>query len=203
MTFSWAEKTTPPAPAQPQGLGAEYQAWRRQTSASGIYAEPAAPATKPDLYVERRYGGLEGYAGAKADPLAPRQDESPEAYRRRILSVARALPDEEVQARLAAAGDERIATHSDLRQHLDGRTTGTGIGIFDLAPEQRAAALGGRFEGRRMRGTGATAESISDAPMSSVEAYALARQRDAAQRGQVPQRTEAPTGSSGEGIFIR
>lgn len=196
------DRTAPAASEQPQGLGAEYRAWRRQTSASAIYAEPTAPAAGPDLYVARQYGGLDSYAGAKADPLAPRPDESREAYQRRILSVARALPDEEVQARLAAV-DERIASHNELRQHLDGRTTGTGIGIMGLSPADRAAAVG-RFGGRQVEANGtATVEPLSDGrPASAAEINMIMREREAARQGQQPQRTEIPTGSSGTGIFL-
>lgn len=195
-------RTAPAASEQPQGLGAEYRAWRRQTSASAIYAEPMAPAAKPSLYSERQYGGLQSYGG-KADPLAPRPDESPEAYRRRILSVARALPDEEVRARLAAV-EERIASHDDLRQHLDGRTTGTGIGIMGLSPADRAAAVG-RFGGRQIEQNGtATVEPLSDGrPSSAAEINMIMREREAARQGKQPQRTEIPTGSSGTGIFVR
>lgn len=207
----WDERLAPPAPAQPQGsLGDQYRAWQRGkmggngSSGSAIYAErPTGPAARPDLYAgSTPYGGLESYAGGKADTLARRQGESTESWRRRILAVARALPAEEVEQRLAAVdqaeGQGKTVGHPSERAES--------LGIMGASPADRAQLVGGRgFGGRQVEANGHvhTGSLAAQHPASISEISQELRLREQAMRGQQPQRQEIPTGSSGQGIFIR
>lgn len=216
MTFSWADKVAP-EPAQPMSLGEEYRAWQRAksggngSSGSMLYSLPTMPeqrtaVQRPSIYEPRQARPLQDYMGKQRDPLDRREDESTEAWRRRVTAVARALPDEEVAARLAAIDQadeqERVTNHDQLRAHLSSRKTGTGIGIFDLSPGQRAAALNAR--------QGVTPAQHLDAwdsaparPASISDVRQAIQAREMAQRGQQPQRQAIPEGSSGTGWMTR
>jgi hypothetical protein len=158
MSFSWADKTTPVAPEQPMSLGEQYRAWQRSkaggngSSGSMIYDLPSLPeqraaaAQRSSIYAPREYGGLDSYAGKQRDALAQKQGESFEAYERRLKSIARALPDGEVERRLADArklASEESWSWEAHRAEADTRTTGAsnGSGILSLSPGERAAAL--------------------------------------------------------------
>lgn len=137
-------------PEMPQANGAAYRAFRRLSSASGIYAERHIQAPR-EIYVDAKYAGLESYAGKTRDPLDRRASESTEAWRRRVVAVGRALDQDELAARLAkideADEQERLKDHDQLRAQLGARTTGEGIGVMGLSPGQRAAALDMRRSG--------------------------------------------------------
>lgn len=212
MTFQWAERLAPAEPVQAQGLQDQYSAYQASKSANGasgsfIYSPQYRAAingqravSRPDIYAggSQQYGGLQSYQAKPRDPLARKPGESIEAWRRSVLRVARHLPDDAVNAALAAIdqAQEQAAEHPSQRVEE--------LGIMGLSPQDRAAAVG-RFGGRQIeQNGGAAVEPLSAArPLSSVEAAAIARQRQAARRGQEPQRTEIPGGSSGTGWMVR
>jgi hypothetical protein len=206
------QRTAPAAPVeQPRSLGEEYRAWQRSkaggngASGSAIYAEPAAPAARRELYVDRQYGGLQSYAGEQADPLDRRPGESVEAWRRRVTAVARALPDEEVATRLAAIdqADDAPQNHDELRAQMERRVSGTGVGILHtMSASDRAAALNGRGNVSSAEHLGA-ANSGPARPASMADVLAAMHARELAQRGQQPQRQEIPAGSSATGWMTR
>lgn len=175
-----------------------------------MYRPPAAPAPQRNPYAgSHAYQGLQSYQSRSVDPLAQRPGESAEAWRRRVQSVIRHLPADEAQARLAAIEQaSAVQSHEQLRAQLDGRQ-GNGTGIMGNATAQeRAVALGSRWGGREIAGQGELAAQALATPgqasptYSNAEAYAIARAREAEMRGQMPQRTEIPAGSSGEGWVV-
>lgn len=209
----WAEHTQPVEPAQPMSLGEQYRSYQASKSAGGsgsmMYSLPTAPeqraaaaATMKKIYEARNYRGLESYTDKQRDPLDARPGESPEAHRRRVIQVGRHLEEGELERRLAEI-DEGAATHEELRAQIDGRTSGTGIGLMG-SPQERAGLVG-RWGGRQPEANGhATVEPISSGrPLSMVEVNAAIRANEEAARGQQPQHPEIPTGSSGTGIFVR
>ena len=204
MTFWQDNLQAESVPAQPLSLGEQYRDWQRNKSANGasgsaMYDLPtlpeqraAAAARMKQIYESDpgQYSGLESYMGKTPDKLARRPGESTESWRRRVKAVARALPGEEAAARLAEidAADEtdRPKDHEALRAQLQARPDGVGKGIFDLSPAQRAEAVAARSGSRGI-------------PASPVQVRAAIAAREAAQRGQPPQRTEIPGSSSGAG----
>ena len=215
MTFSWADRTAPGAPAQPISLGEQYRAWQRAkaggngSSGSLIYDLPtlpeqqAAAAQRPTIYEPRQYGGLDSYAGKQRDALTQKQGESYEAYERRLKSIARALPDGEVERRLADArklASEESWSWEAHRAEADTRTTGAGngTGLFDLSPDQRSEAWNARQSVTSQAHLGAP-NSAPARPASMAAVRQAIQAREMAQRGQEPQRQEIPDGSSGSG----
>lgn len=212
MNNFWAEHTQPAEqpPAQPLSLGAQYSSWQADKSGNGssgsyiyspeyqaaITGQRAAP--RPNLYAQSPvYEGLESYSRERPDPLAKRPGESDEGWERRT-AVARRLAAQEADE----AAQQEWAEH---RAQVDNRV-GSGTGLYgNTSATERGAALGSRFGGRTVEANGHVhVEPISAArPLTAVEAAAIARQREAEQCSQIPQRQQIPTGSSGEGIFIR
>jgi hypothetical protein len=217
MTFSWADRVAPTAPEQPQSLGEQYRAWQRAkaggngSSGSAIYDLPtlpeqrAAAAQRPSIYAPREYGGLDSYAGKQRDALAQKPGESYEAYERRLKSIARALPDGEVERRLGEA--KKLASEENWsweahRAEADTRTTGAsnGSGILSLSPGERSAAWNGRPNVTPQEHLSA-GNSAPSRPASMAEVAAAIQARDLTQRSQQPQHPEIPAGSSGTGFL--
>lgn len=194
-------------------LSEQYQAERRRVSSSGIYRPPApAPApvsAVPRIYAESTYQGLSGYTtSGPVSKFSQRAGESDQAYVNRLrpltAHLAEQLPADEL-ATVTGQYNEAVErlnggqTHADLRQHLATRQ-GVGTGIMgNSTATERAAVVGSRFGGREIQAQGQLIpEPVSGvAPMSASEINAVIRQREAARQGQIP------TGSSGEGIFVR
>jgi hypothetical protein len=203
MSSFWEAKVGPMAPVAseaPRAYGEAYRAHRRQFSASGIYAEAPRPQGRPSIYVPREQKQLQDYRGSQRDPLAARPGETPEAHRRRILSVARALPKDEVEAMLAAI-DEGAQSHQELRGQLESRQAS--IGLMAATPQERAAMVG-RHGGRVVQGQGHTQPEplAAHAPMSMAEVNARLRLREEAMKGQEPQHTDlSALRSTGSGFI--
>lgn len=158
-------------------------------------------AARPQRYVPAGRS-LDSYASKQSDPLGRRPGESTESWRRRVLAVVRHLPEDEAAARLAAIDQadqqERPRSGEELHAQLQARQSGVNVGVMGRV-EDRASALGSRFGGREIVKNGGLAESIGPAPARVDMAAAWERQR-------LPvyaQRQEIPSGSSGEGIFVR
>jgi hypothetical protein len=206
MGFWEAQLSAGQAPAQqPQSLAQHHREWMRRTSASAQYAEPAGPAQRPSIYVQAE---PKTYSSNVNDKLARRAGESAEAWRRPVNNVIQHLPADQRLALESAIEAARTAEapqdHAGLRQQLDARVEGTGYGIAGAAYDR--TAVHGRWGGRTIEAHGQVAssvETIAQVPglSSNVAAYAIARQREAEARGEIPQRTVAPT-SSGTGIFV-
>jgi len=208
----WADHlATPSAPEMPQAGAAAYRAHRRLTSGSRLYDEPVAK-TRPHIYDPEApvYSGLEQYSTSVNDKFARRAGESAEAWQRRVNNSIRHLPADQrlalETAIEAARTAEQLGSFEQLRTALDSRVEGTGYGITGADTPYDRAAIHGRFGGRQVEAQGHLAlgvESIAQVPhlISGVEAAMVARQRAAEQAGLLPQRTTAPTGSSGSGFL--
>src|SRR5580700_4314378 len=144
-------------------LAEQYRAERRAVSGSAIYNPAPAPAPKRNLYEgSTPYGGLASYsAKAPTSRYLPKAGESPHDYKVRLQGVglvhlAENLPEAEL-AQVAEAYNQAVTaleagpgSHTELRQRLASRTTGTDIGIMGASAEQRAVAVGSRFGGREL-----------------------------------------------------
>jgi hypothetical protein len=148
-----------------------------------------------------------------ASKYAQKPGESDHAFTARLRGIglehlAETLPQAELAAVAASYNGavQRIEqgggpqTGEQLHEQLAARQTVVDRGLYDGTPQDRAALVG-RWGGRVIQGQGhAMVETISSGtPLSSVEAYALARQRDAEASGQLPQRQAVPASSSGSG----
>ena len=157
MSFNWAEKTAPSAPEQPLSLGDMYRAHQASKSTNGasgsfVYSPEYQAAingqrtvSRPDLYQgSQQYQGLQSYSRTTRSKHEPRDGESAFAYLQRVdraaflQHMADELPEDEfarVQAAVEAAR-QKVAggtSHEQLRQQLDSRTSGTGIGLMGVS----------------------------------------------------------------------
>jgi hypothetical protein len=193
----------------PRADGAAYRAHRRLESASGIYNEPVRPQARPKIYQDSQYQGLESYTSKPVDKLDRRSGESTEGWRRRVLAVARALPEDEVASRLAAIdqadAQERPKTGEELHAMLAARQSGVDRGILGGAYD-RAAVLGSRGfgSGREVAANGGVGpQPLSAArPLSMAAINMIMQEREAERTQQQPQRTQVPTGASGIGWSV-
>jgi hypothetical protein len=229
MSNYWADRLSagqPPA-EQPQSLGDQYREWQsgkmggNGSSGSLMYSLPLTSeqraAARPQVFEPVQYSGLEGYMHARPSKFEQTPTESDFGFLKRVGSdatmhhMSEMFPADEfarVQAAVDAAKarlDGTAPSHDQVRAQIEGRSTGSGVGIMGSSTPQDRAALVGRFGGRVIDGQGhVTTEALAAmTPLSSVEAFAIARQREAEQRGLIPQRTQAPTGSSGDGWHIQ
>ena len=227
MTFSWADKVVS-EPAQP-GPGnssayAAYQASKPANGASGsfIYSPEYQAAingqrtvSRPDLYLgSEQYRGLESYGRVARSKHEPRDGESAFAYLQRVdrpaflQHMADELPDDEfarVQKAVEAARQkvtEGVGDHAALRERLENRTSGTGIGLFSMNADARAASWNARpnITGQEHLSAGNAAPARS---ASLADVRAAIRAKELAQKGQHPQRQEIPSASSGTGWLVR
>ena len=162
-------------------------------------------AARQARYDAPQYGGLTGYQSKDADKLDRQPGESTEAWRRRVLRVARHLPEEEVEARLAAIDQaEQPPTFEALREQLDQRTSGTGVGIMGASsPTQRAAAYHASLNRRGRDGSALTYQpDATTRPASMAEINAIIAEREAARRGQQPQRVDVSSMRSSGSEFL-
>jgi hypothetical protein len=216
----WASRLSAeqaPAPEFPRADGAAYRAHRRLTSGSRLYDEPVAPVQRAIYDPEARQPTLEERANApRPSKWEQKLGQSDVDY------VSKLRPQlQHLAAHLPAAELERVAgqynaavtrlesgvgSHEQLRESLNAKTEGTGIGIMGAAHD-RAAAWGVRHDSRQVEANGALAMQAGTiapgAKISSADAYALARAREAEQRGLVPLRTTPPQGSTGDGWMAR
>jgi hypothetical protein len=230
MTNFWADRIAPiPAELPPQpSLGQQYSSWQSAKSANGssgsyIYSSEykaaitgQRAAQRPSIYVPAQQPTLEERANAprpsKWDQKLGQSDQDYVSKLKPMLQhLAETLQPDELE-RVAASYNSAVerleggvGTHDQLRAHLTAKADGSGRGIMGSSTPHERAAIVGRFGGRVIDGQGhVTTEALAAmTPLSSVEAYSLARQRQAEAAGQIPQRTEAPTGSSGEGWHVR
>ncbi len=196
-------------------LQEQYQADRRQISASGIYRVPAPANRRPSIYADTpAYLGLGSYTRSQQSKFLPKPGQSDQDYtsklRPLLAHLAESLPADELALVTEAykSAEERLQggqTHAQLREQLDNRNSGTGVGVMGAASAQaRGAIVGSRFGGRSPVAQGSLAVRAlytpgQGQPMTAADAYAIARQRDAERQGQQPQRQEIPAGSSGTG----
>jgi hypothetical protein len=225
MNF-WADKVAP-EPAQPMSLGEEYRAWQRSKASNGasgslVYSEEYQAAingqrtvSRPDLYQgSEQYQGLGSYARTTRSKHEPRDGESAFGYLQRVdrpaylQHMADELPEDEfarVQAAVEAARQkvaEGVGDHAALRERLENRSSGEGIGLFSMNAKARSAAWNARPNITGQAHLGA-ANSAPARPASMADVRAAIQASEMAQRGQQPQRQEIPEGSSGTGIFVR
>jgi hypothetical protein len=205
MSDFWSTQlaSSEPQPELPKADGAAYRAMRRLESASGIYRDPVAPA-RPQIYEHATPKTLADY-GKATSKFGQRQGESDQAFTARLRSVglqnlAEQLPADELAAVAAAynAAVERTNSgpgdHDVLRQHLDARQSGTGIGLFGMSAAERGALV-------QQRPAAMTDLDSRSTPMSPAAMRQAMNEREAAMRGQPPQRQEIPTSSSGSGFI--
>jgi hypothetical protein len=225
MTFSWADKVVPEPAADPQSHGSAYAEWQRNKSANGasgsyIYSTEYQAAingqrtvSRPDLYAgSPQYQGLQSYARTTRSKHEPREGESAFGYLQRVdrpaflQHMADELPEDEfarVQAAVEQARQqvaEGVGDHAALRERLENRTSGTGIGLFTMNADARAAAWNGRPNITGQEHLSAP-NSAPARPASMADVRAAIQAKDLAQRGQQPQRQSIPAGSSGTGFL--
>jgi hypothetical protein len=122
-----------------------------------IYQERAPQPQRPSIYVDNQYAGLGAYTTTRKSPWqqgGKTPGESDQAYVNRLKGhvqhLAETLPAAELEVVAAEynAAVQRLEggqTHTQLREQLDSRTSGTGVGIMGAASlTERAAALGNR-----------------------------------------------------------
>jgi hypothetical protein len=211
----WQSKLPAVEPFFPPADGAAYRAWQAARGVSSMYWDRPTPAPPRNLYQDAEPPKqLTDYQSASpVSKYAQRPSESDGAYIQRLSPLTKHLKDVLPADELATVAEQfnaaigRLesdqASHAQLRANQDAR--GTTLGVTGLAPQDRAAALGHRGFGERTLTTNGhvQADVLADKqPMSNVAVHQLVREREAAQRGQPPQRTEIPTGSSGEGWMV-
>jgi hypothetical protein len=214
MSF-WTDKIRPAEPELPRADRAAYQQHMAAISGSGIYRPSARPQARPEIYVPREQKQLQDYAGAARSKYLPRQGESDRDYAARLQPLLQHLAEELPEAELAQVAEEYNAaierleggqqTHAALRQQLDSRQSGTGVGIMGASPTERAAMVG-RHGGREIEGQGhRTVETIAASqPISAAQVNQILQQREAEPAQQPPQHTDVSSlRSSGEGWHIR
>jgi hypothetical protein len=177
MSF-WTDKIQPVAPELPRADGQAYRAHRRQTSASGIYAEPTRPQGRPQIYDYTPPRTLSDYASqgprSKWEQAPNQSDRDYTAKLKPYLQhLAETLPPAELE-RVAASYNAAITrleggqySHTDLRRDLESRTSATGRGIMGTStPQDRAAALGSRWGGREIEKPVGIGDSVGPAPQA-------------------------------------
>ena len=165
------------------------------SSGSGIYAErPTGPAPRPNLYADSKpYGGLESYQTKPRDPLARKPGQSLEAWRRDVLRIARALPDDVVQATLAAI--DAAEAQGQAAVHPSQRVED--MGILGMSPADRAALV-------QQKPSAMTDLDSRSTPMSSFQARQAMHEREMAQRNAPTEHTDvSQLRSTGQGWLTR
>jgi len=148
MSF-WENRIQPAQPELPRGDGAAYRAHMHQTSSSLIYQERVQGPQVGPRYVDGTKP-LQDYATRpKRAGWEPQPGDSPESARRKLLAVARHLPEEEVEARLAAI-DQATQSHEGLRANLSARHDNSGIFGSMTAQEMGSMVHGSVVRGNSM-----------------------------------------------------
>jgi hypothetical protein len=161
------------------------------------------------------YQGLQSYASARPSKWLPNGVESPMNYINRVSPVIGHLEeqlDAEAFAAVVAAYQAAIeqvnggqASHAELRQQLDSRTSGTNVSTMPEA-SQRAQILGSRgFAGEQQvqaLGHLAAGTTIGTQPRATAaDVNVILAQQAAQQQAAMQARTAQIRGASGNGFI--
>jgi hypothetical protein len=192
-----------------------YRAHRATQSGSAIYQAVREQPKPRNLYADSRaYQGLESYASA---PMSSKYDQgnlSDVAYTQKLKPLLQHILEElqdepELLQRIADqynAALQRVEggqTHEQLGEHLDSRTTGTGVGLGGVTtPRQRAQALGSRWGGRDVQANGHLVSHVPSTP--GQPSLSMLSRLPKQEPVRIPQRTDISSmRSSGEGWTAR